>query len=160
LSKQLDGEGFLVYYVNITKKQTKQTKIQIKEGVKMEFNFMLQIIADMDENTKEVTVKKVIPINTSVDYSEPLLHEINNTESKYGILTLGKAAKTIGMTIGTNISIEINGQIFKENVMTHKSVTGRIDGMTVAYSEKLLNKGDKIEVRYDVAKRILRINCV
>ena len=124
----------------------------------MEFNFMLQVIADFNENTKEVTVKKVIPINTSVDNSEYLIHEIGDTESKYGILTMGKEAKTIGMTIGTSITIEIDGKIFKESIMTHKSVTGRIDGMTAAYSEKLLNSGEKIEVRYDIEKRILRIN--
>lgn len=123
----------------------------------MEFNFMLQIIADIDENTKEVTVKKVIPINTSVKKSEYLIHPIGESESKYGILTLGKEAKTIGMTIGTNIAIEIDGKMFKESIMTHKSVIGRIDGITAAYSEKLLNKGEKIELRYDVEKRILRI---
>ena len=124
----------------------------------MEFNFMLQIIADFNENTKEVTVKKVIPINTSVDNSGYLLHEIGDTESKYGILTLGKEAKTIGMTIGTSITIEIDGKIFRDSIMTHKSVAGRIDGMTAAYSEKILNGGEKIEVRYDIEKRILRIN--
>ena len=126
----------------------------------MEFNFMLQIIADIDENTKGVTVKKVIPINTSADDSEYLLHEIGTTEAKYGILTLGKEARKLSMTIGTKISIEINGKVFKESIMTHKSVTGRIDGMTAAYTEKLLNVGEKIEVRYDAAKRILRINRV
>ena len=126
----------------------------------MELNFMLQIIADYDENTKEVTVKKVIPINTSVDNNKSLLHEIGDTESKYGILTLGKEAKTIGMTIGTGIAIEIDGKIFKDSIMTHKSVVGRIDGMTAAYSEKILNRGDKIEVRYDIENRILRISHV
>ena len=125
----------------------------------MEFNFMLQIIADIDEKTKAVTVKKVIPFNSSVENSEHLSHVIRDTEAKYGILTFGKEAKSIGMTIGTNITIEIDGKFFKET-MTHKSVTGRIDGMTAAYSEGLLKNGEKIEVRYDMEGRILRINHV
>ncbi len=125
----------------------------------MEFNFMLQIIADIDEKTKAVTVKKVIPFNSSVENSEHLSHVIRDTEAKYGILTFGKEAKSIGMTIGTNITIEIDGKFFKET-MTHKSVTGRIDGMTAAYSEGLLKNGEKIEVRYDMEGRILRMNHV
>lgn len=125
----------------------------------MEFNFMLQIIADIDEKTKAVTVKKVIPFNSSVENSEHLSHVIRDTEAKYGILTFGKEAKSIGMTIGTNITIEIDGKFFKET-MTHKSVTGRIDGMTAAYSKGLLKNGEKIEVRYDMEGRILRINHV
>lgn len=124
----------------------------------MEFSFMLQIIADIDENTKAVTVKRVIPINTSVENNEYLVHEISDTESKYGILTLGKDAKRMGMTLGTNITIEIEGKMFKKNITTHKSVIGRIDGMTAAFQKKLLSKKTKIEVRYDVEKRILRIN--
>ena len=125
----------------------------------MEFNFVLQIIADIDEKTKAVTVKKVIPFNSSVENSEHLSHVIRDTEAKYGILTFGKEAKSIGMTIGTNITIEIDGKFFKET-MTHKSVTGRIDGMTAAYSEGLLKNGEKIEVRYDMEGRILRMNHV
>ncbi|MBQ6696284.1 MAG: hypothetical protein IJN16_06230 [Lachnospiraceae bacterium] len=125
----------------------------------MEFNFMLQIIADIDEKTKAVTVKKVILFNSSVENSEHLSHVIRDTEAKYGILTFGKEAKSIGMTIGTNITIEIDGKFFKET-MTHKSVTGRIDGMTAAYSEGLLKNGEKIEVRYDMEGRILRMNHV
>ena len=123
-----------------------------------EFNFMLQIIADIDENTKEVTVKKVIPINTSVNNEMFLTRTLSDTEAKYGILTLGKEAKNIGMTVGTNISIMIDGKVFRESITTHKSVVGRIDGMTAAYSEKILNSGDKVEVRYDVTERILRIS--
>ena len=125
----------------------------------MEFNFMLQIIADIDEKTKAVTVKKVIPFNSSVENSEHLSHVIRDTEAKYGIITFGKEDKSIGMTIGTNITIEIDGKFFKET-MTHKSVTGRIDGMTAAYSEGLLKNGEKIEVRYDMEGRILRMNHV
>ena len=56
------------------------------------------------------------------------------------------------------VPVLLDGKIFKESIMTHKSVTGRIDRMTAAYSEKLLNSGEKIEVRYDIEKRILRIN--
>lgn len=122
----------------------------------MEFNFMLQIIADIDEVTKEVTVKKVIPINTAPK-SESIEHTITKGQAQYGILTLGKNARSIGMTVGTEIAMEIDGNLLEKRFTTHKTVTGRIDGLTSLYTEGLLKGEETIQVQYNAGNRLLKI---
>lgn len=126
----------------------------------MEFNFLLHLVADLDEKTNEVTIKKVIPINTSVDNNNEFLkHIITKSEAKYGILTLGKDAKKIGITTNTFIKIvKIDENVVKKDIKTHKTITGRLDGLTDLYSNHLLSECDNIEVTFDIKKSILRIN--
>ena len=121
---------------------------------------MMQVICDFDERTKEVTVKKLIPINTSAAAAEFIEHRIQGGQAKYGILTLGKNAKKLGMTVGTEIIVEIDGNLMDKRFMTHKAVVGRIDGMTSVYAEGLLADNDLLHVSYDIDGRILRIEHV
>lgn len=82
--------------------------------------------------------------------------------NKFGILTLGDE---IGRNIlkEKEISIQVDGKIFKNEkpIITHKSVKGRIDGLTLIYKnyDKLIT-GTKLKVQFYVEDNILKLTTI
>lgn len=95
-----------------------------------------------------------------VEKNEVVLHTITETQSKFGILTLG-AKHGVGkiLPISTEIAIKINGENYTDKkIVTHKTVRGRIDGLTDLYSKfPQLVAGKEISVEYEQNDKILKI---
>lgn len=119
------------------------------------FDFLLNIKAEFDTETQEINVVSCEPIITHRKIDKH--HVISATEARFGILTLGaNFKKTHGLPLNHPISLVFEGKTY-ENIKTHKSVSGRIDGLTRFYNESKLDEGIELLVDYDAKLSILKL---
>lgn len=127
---------------------------------KLEINLVIEYDIDKDDinlvasdvklNSKSIVEKKI-----------EIEHKISETQFKFGILTLG-ARSDIGklLPLATEIKIKVNGEYYtNKKISTHKSVRGRIDGLTDMYNcYPELKVGSTIKVEFDRSNKELIIN--
>lgn len=131
-------------------------------------NLNVSLSLSINTSTNEIEVKDckanvINVINDDINKTKYTEHKINETQNRYGILTLGaKSAVGMLMPIATEITIEMDGKKFisEHPIVTHKSTRGRIDGLTQffrEYKEKFI-VGAVLSVLYDPQNSILIIN--
>lgn len=100
---------------------------------KLRFSLMVNVNAEMDVKTQEVTIISCTPVvvTNKTAKSEMREHVLTRTEHRYKIFTLGAGfARKYGMGKGEQISIYIDGKKYPHLLKTHHSIAGRIDGLT------------------------------
>ena len=134
---------------------------------KISLNLNVTAVLSINTITDEVEVTDCVAnlINVINDGTNPVRfteHKINETENRYGILTLG-AKSAVGKLLPTvtEITIEIDGKKFvsERPIVTHKSTRGRIDGLTQLFREykEKLEVGAVLIVSYDYQDSILTL---
>lgn len=100
------------------------------------------------------SISKKIEINTK----KTIKHKLTKTQVKFGILTLG-SRNDVGQNIPLGKTIELVVNDDKPiKITTHKTIKGRIDGLTKTYSKHPeLVENTEIEVSFDVNNLILTI---
>ncbi|WMJ77550.1 MULTISPECIES: hypothetical protein [unclassified Sedimentibacter] len=133
--------------------------------ISLNLNVLLTLAVDVATNKVEVqncdakVVKVASDDNNQIQYTE---HQINETENRYGILTLG-AKSLVGMLMptATEVTIEIDGVKFisSKSIRSHRSTRGRIDGLTQLFREfpDKLAVGAILSVSYDSQTSILAL---
>lgn len=92
-------------------------------------------------------------------------HVLGKSEVRYGILTLG-TNNPVGDSIPKDSRITVKYRkdgktIYKKEVNTHKSVKGRVNGLTEMYDKHHeLQEDAIIEVKYSLNDKILEIKTI
>lgn len=126
----------------------------------LEINLTIEYDVDKDEiNLVSSDIK--LKSKSIVEKNIEIEHKISETQFKFGILTLG-AKSSIGkiLPLATEVKLKINGEYYtNKKISTHKSVRGRIDGLTDMYScYPELKVGSTIKIEYDTSSKELIIN--
>ena len=126
----------------------------------LEINLVLEYDIDNDELSlvsSDTKLKSASIIKKKISIE----HQISETQYKFGILTLG-AKNEIGkvLPLSTEIKIIVNGEYYKnKTIISHKSVRGRIDGLTDMYNcNPELKVGSSVYIIYDPDTKELMIN--
>lgn len=126
---------------------------------KLEIDVKLEVIFNSENNEFSiVSCKPNISKKLNVDAQKTIKHTLTDTQIKFGILTLG-SKNEVGKNIplGTTIELKVNEENPIE-ITTHKTIRGRIDGLTKTYSKyPELVAGSEIEVSYDLNNYSLTI---
>lgn len=130
---------------------------------KVRLNIDVRLEVDYDSINNEFIIVSCNPVIQNPNKpSTAMIHTLSETQIKFGILTLGaKIGKNIPKE--KEISIQVNGKFFKSEkpIITHKSVKGRIDGLTSFYKtyDKFIT-GTKLKVQFDVGDSILKLTTI
>lgn len=126
-------------------------------------NVNIEAIYDTETGCFDIiSCKPHIVRKEDIIINEWMEHPLSTTQIKFGILTLGSRS-SVGKQIplGESITIQFvaDGIITEEKqVTTHKTIKGRIDGLTSLYYKKSnLTHSTKIKVRYIYDDKILQI---
>lgn len=132
-------------------------KISLELDAKIKF--------DIDTKTNSLHSISMIPVLNKIKKNEEefIIHTITETQNKFGILTLG-AKNSIGALIPVQEEIRLifNGKAYTNKpIITHKTVKGRIDGLTDFYTNTPeLTVGTKLKVKFDYEKKILELKSI
>ena len=126
---------------------------------KLEVDVKLEVIYNsLKDEFSIISCTPSISKKIEVDATKTIRHKLTKTQVKFGILTLG-SRNDVGQNIPLGETIELvvnNNEPFK--ITTHKTIRGRIDGLTAVYAEQSeLMEGIEIEVGFDLNKLILTI---
>ena len=126
----------------------------------MNLKIDIQLSVDYDEQTKKVNILSCNPVIITPSNEETIqTHIVTETQHKFGILTFGKNGKNIPK--GREIKIEVNEIPFEntKTIVTHKTVTGRIDGLTEFYKNyPNIKTGTELKYFYDVENDTLKLS--
>lgn len=128
--------------------------------IKLNMDVKLEI--EYDEVNGTFNVMSCIPIitNNSSALNSNFEHTLTETQTRYGILTLGSKFGNY-MPRGQEVEIEVNGVKYKDTVVTHKTIKGRIDGLTKFYKEfSDLKEGTALDIIYDAESKTLKIRII
>lgn len=120
----------------------------------------LEFVFNIDPENKEVSIDSVRLKSARVhEKDEDIItkHTLTETQVKFGILTLG-AKSSVGrmLPLGEEITIDYYGE--KIPAKTHRTVRGRIDGLTKFYSRHPeLMPDTNIVAVYDAEENVLKI---
>ena len=109
-----------------------------------------------------ISCKPQIIKKEDIIINEWMEHHLSSTQIKFGILTLGSRS-SVGKQIplGESITVQFieDGVIIEEKqVTTHKTIKGRIDGLTsLYYKKRTLTDDTKVKIRYNYDDKILQI---
>lgn len=127
---------------------------------KIRLNIDVKLEVDYDSINNEFIVVSCNPVIQNPNQSSMIMtHALSETQIKFGILTLGaKIGKNIPK--GKEILIQVNGIPYNSEkpIITHKSVKGRVDGLTGFY--KTYDRfivGTILQVEFDVQNNILNL---
>lgn len=128
---------------------------------KLDINVKIEVVYDSQkEEFKVISCIPKISEKKKIDTTKTIIHEITETQKKFGILTLG-SKNAIGEILPKEKSIRIkfNGEEYTDRrVSTHKTTKGRIDGLTSLYAKyPEIQVGTKMEISFDVKTNILDI---
>ncbi|SHM72160.1 hypothetical protein SAMN05660826_01767 [Caldanaerovirga acetigignens] len=131
-------------------------KRNVKASIVLEVEFLFNIdLENEDLSIDSVKLKSVRMQGKKED--ETTIHTLTETQVKFGILTLG-AKSSVGkvMPLGEEIIIDYYGE--KITAKTHRTVKGRIDGLTRFYlSHPELKPDTKITALFDSEGKVLKI---
>lgn len=127
---------------------------------KLELDVKLEVVYDSEKDKFDIiSCNPSISKRMIIDPKKTIEHKMTKTQIKFGILTLG-SRNDVGQNIplGKEISLIINdGEPIQ--VTTHKSVRGRVDGLTRIYAEyPELTEDKEVKVSFDLTKLILTID--
>jgi len=132
----------------------------------IEFCFQLNVRASYNPVSGKVTVLSCTPVEESEQVSKQVpsarfRHELTRTQKNYFILTLGaKFAKAYHFPKAADITVQVNGIPYPSPVRTHKTVSGRIDGLSGLYQTPEFAdtlSQDAVFVTYSEEERVLEI---
>lgn len=135
------------------------------KNISLNLGLKLDISINLDNDEVEIRACEATVLQASATNQQQknaITHTISQTENHYGIITLGaKKSQLILMPIDKEIELEINDQKFdnSKQISTHKTVKGRVDGLTALYRQysNELSVGSIVTVKYDTNNNILKI---
>ncbi|MDU5107771.1 hypothetical protein [Clostridium sp.] len=130
---------------------------------KIRLNIDIKLEIDYDTINKEFIVVSCNPVILNQNQSSMIMtHTLSETQIKFGILTLGaKIGKNIPK--GKDILIKVNGNLYssEKQIITHRSVKGRIDGLTAFYKTyDDFIAGTSLQVDFDINNNILNLTTI
>lgn len=133
----------------------------------MQFSVGINVSIDAIYDTETdcfdiISCKPQIVRKNNVTVNEWMEHILTKTQVKFGIITLGSRS-----TVGCQIPLEevITVQLVENEIVvdekqliTHKKIRGRIDGLTsMYYKTDNLFEGKKVKLRYIYKDKILQL---
>ena len=129
---------------------------------KLEVDVKIEIIYDSTKDEFNIiSCNPSISNKVEIDAKKTIRHKLTKTQVKFGILTLG-SKNDVGQNIPLGESIRL---VFNEDepitITSHKTIRGRIDGLTRIYSEHPeLVEDMVVEVSFDISNLTLTIKTV
>jgi hypothetical protein len=133
--------------------------------MKFKVDIEVNIEAIYNTETEEfqiISCKPHIYKKEDVDDEEYLIHLLSKTQYNFGILTLG-AKSVVGRQLPPNETVTIKffegkKEIDERTIRTHKTVKGRLDGLTSFYaSNPDINENTEFKIKYISDTKTLEI---